>query len=128
MNFLPTKLQNNLLSWELISISLTFYSSINFFLDVTPKKIDHDQDSHYIGVVIALLTSIILLLVAAIMFIVARNKRSPRSDVLNSLQHNFNQDSLGLGIDKRGNHHMKVNFSWHKLWFGLVLWDMHCTC
>lgn len=42
------------------------------------------------------------------MLIIARNKRSPRSDVLNSLQHNFNQDSLGLGIDKRGNHHMKV--------------------
>lgn len=45
------------------------------------------------------------------MFMVARNKRSPRSDVLNSLQHNYNQDSLGLGIDKRGNHHMKVNFT-----------------
>lgn len=51
---------------------------------------------------------IILLLIAAIMFIIARNKRSRRSDVLNSLQHNFNQDTLGLGIDKRGNSHMKV--------------------
>lgn len=46
------------------------------------------------------------------MLIIARNKRSPRrADVLNSLQHNFNQDSLGLGIDKRGNHHMKVTIS-----------------
>lgn len=72
------------------------------------KPVDRDQDSHYVGVIIALLTTIILLLVAAIMFIVSRNKRSPRSDVLNSLQHNFNQDTLGLGIDKR--HHMKVIF------------------
>lgn len=70
------------------------------------KPVDQDQDSDYVGVIIALLTTIILLLVAAIMFIVSRNKRSPRSDVLNSLQHNFNQDTLGLGIDKR--HHMKV--------------------
>lgn len=52
---------------------------------------------------------IILLLIAAIMFIIARNKRTRRSDVLNSLQHNFNQDTLGLGIDKRGNSHMKVS-------------------
>lgn len=73
---------------------------------VHQKPVDRDQDSHYVGVIIALLTTIILLLVAAIMFIVSRNKRSPRSDVLNSLQHNFNQDTLGLGIDKR--HHMKV--------------------
>lgn len=79
--------------------------------DVIPKKLDPDEDSHYVGVVIALLTAIILLLVGAIMFMVARSKRSPRSDVLNSLQHNFNQDSLGLGIDKRGNHHMKVKKS-----------------
>lgn len=70
------------------------------------KPVDRSPDSHYIGVIIALLTTIILLLVAAIMYIVSRNKRSPRSDVLNSLQHNFNQDTLGLGIDKR--HHMKV--------------------
>lgn len=70
------------------------------------RPVDRDQDSHYVGVIIALLTTIIFLLVAAIMFIVSRNKRSPRSDVLNSLQHNFNQDTLGLGIDKR--HHMKV--------------------
>lgn len=78
---------------------------------VSSNPVARDQDTHYIGVIIALLTVIILLLVAAIMFIVARNKRSPhRSDVLNSLQHNFNQDSLGLGIDKRGNHHMKVIF------------------
>lgn len=76
------------------------------------KPVDGDQDSHYVGVIIALLTTIILLLVAAIMFIVSRNKRSPRSDVLNSLQHNFNQDTLGLGIDKR--HHMKVIFQSRK--------------
>lgn len=82
------------------------------------KPVDGDQDSHYIGVVIALLTSIILLLVAAIMFMVSRNKRSPRSDVLNSLQHNFNQDTLGLGIDKR--HHMKVIFPNHKPYPNLV--------
>lgn len=75
------------------------------------KPVDRDQDSHYVGVIIALLTAIILLLVAAIMFIVSRNKRSPRSDVLNSLQHNFNQDTLGLGIDKR--HHMKVIFQFY---------------
>lgn len=80
------------------------------------KPVDGDQDSHYVGVIIALLTMIILLLVAAIMFIVSRNKRSPRSDVLNSLQHNFNQDTLGLGIDKR--HHMKVIFqSTHEIQF-----------
>lgn len=90
-------------------LSIFPHSVFSLSADVIPKKIDHDQDSHYVGVVIALLTAIILLLVAAIMFMVARNKRSPRSDVLNSLQHNFNQDSLGLGIDKRGNHHMKVN-------------------
>lgn len=82
------------------------------------KPVDGDQDSHYIGVIIALLTMIILLLVAAIMFIVSRNKRSPRSDVLNSLQHNFNQDTLGLGIDKR--HHMKVIFQ-----FTLKIYTIH---
>lgn len=72
---------------------------------------DQEPESHIVGVVIALLTSIILLLVAAIMFIVARNKRTPRPEVLNSLQHNFNQDTLRLGIDKRGNNHMKVSFT-----------------
>lgn len=91
--------------------------------DVIPKKLDPDEDSHYVGVVIALLTAIILLLVGAIMFMVARSKRSPRSDVLNSLQHNFNQDSLGLGIDKRGNHHMKVKKSiiLYKRFFCLIV-------
>lgn len=72
---------------------------------------DQEPESHIVGVVIALLTSIILILVAAIMFIVARNKRTPRPEVLNSLQHNFNQDTLRLGLDKRGNNHMKVRSS-----------------
>lgn len=74
---------------------------------------DQEPESHIVGVVIALLTSIILILVAAIMFIVARNKRTPRPEVLNSLQHNFNQDSLRLGLDKRGNNHMKVSNTCH---------------
>lgn len=72
---------------------------------------DQEPESHIVGVVIALLTSIILVLVAAIMFIVARNKRTPRAEVLNSLQHNFNQDTLRLGLDKRGNNHMKVSLA-----------------
>lgn len=70
---------------------------------------DQEPETHIVGVVITLLTSIILILVAAIMFIVARNKRTPRAEVLNSLQHNFNQDTLRLGLDKRGNNHMKVS-------------------
>lgn len=87
------------------NLKLTFHWE---FAVHSAKPVDRDQDSHYVGVIIALLTTIILLLVAAIMFIVSRNKRSPRSDVLNSLQNNFNQDTLGLGIDKR--HHMKVSY------------------
>lgn len=108
LSFNKINLSRNLKSNQILIITLKHF----FFLKIlVTYPADRDQDSHFVGVVIALLTTIILLLVAAIMYIVARNKRSPhRSDVLNSLQHNFNQDSLGLGIDKHGNRHMKVNF------------------
>lgn len=75
---------------------------------ISPKPIDQEPEQHFVGVIIAVLTTIILLLIAVILFIVARNKRSRRSEALNSLQFNFNQDTLGLGIDKRMNSNMKV--------------------
>lgn len=75
---------------------------------ISPKPIDQEPEQHFVGVIIAILTTIILLLIAVILFIVARNKRSRRSEALNSLQFNFNQDTLGLGIDKRMNSNMKV--------------------
>lgn len=91
--------------------NLTYDFSHKYETVISPKPMDQEPESHIVGVVIALLTSIILLLVAAIMFIVARNKRTPRPEVLNSLQHNFNQDTLRLGLDKRGNNHMKVSLT-----------------
>lgn len=55
-----------------------------------------------------MLTTIILLLIAIIMFIVARNKRTRTAAVLDALQHNLHTDSLG--IDKRLNSNFKVSF------------------
>lgn len=87
--------------------------TINFLFTIpviSPKPIDQEPEQHFVGVVIAILTTIILLLIVVILFIIARNKRSrSRSDPLNALQFNFNQDSLGLGIDKRVNSNMKVS-------------------
>lgn len=106
---------------------------------ISPKPIDQEPEQHFVGVIIAVLTTIILLLIAVILFIVARNKRSRRSEALNSLQFNFNQDTLGLGIDKRMNSNMKVivcvfvshSFSENKTWdasslklfIGLIVFD-----
>lgn len=90
-----------------IHSSLTIFF-INGTSVISPKPIDQEPEQHFVGVIIAILTTIILLLIAVILFIVARNKRSRRSEALNSLQFNFNQDTLGLGIDKRMNSNMKV--------------------
>lgn len=89
-------------SWK-HSFFFSFSTSV-----ISPKPIDQEPEQHFVGVIIAVLTTIILLLIAVILFIVARNKRSRRSEALNSLQFNFNQDTLGLGIDKRMNSNMKV--------------------
>ena len=51
-----------------------------------------------------------MLLIAVILFIIARNKRSRRTEAMNSMQFNFNHGSLGMDIDKRANSNLKVNF------------------
>lgn len=96
---------------------------------ISPKPIDQEPEQNFVGVIIAVLTTIILLLIAVILFIVARNKRSRRSEALNSLQFNFNQDTLGLGIAKRLNSNMKVivqnDFHCHKI---SILDNKHTEC
>ncbi|CAD7086290.1 unnamed protein product [Hermetia illucens] len=74
---------------------------------ISPKPIDQEPEQNFVGVIIAILTTIILLLIAVILFIIAKNKRSRGTNVLEALQHNFNSD--GLGGDKRLNSNMKVS-------------------
>ncbi|XP_037957369.1 discoidin domain-containing receptor 2 [Teleopsis dalmanni] len=69
---------------------------------ISPKPIDQEADSSFVGVIITVLTTIILLLVVVILLIIARNKRGRGSNVLDAFQHNFNPDTLG-GADKRLN-------------------------
>lgn len=56
---------------------------------------------------ITALAVIILLLIAVILFIISKNKRTRTAAVLNALQHNLHSD--GMGIDKRLNSNFKVS-------------------
>lgn len=56
---------------------------------------------------ITALAIIILLLIAVILFIISKNKRTRTAAVLNALQHNLHSD--GMGIDKRLNSNFKVS-------------------
>ncbi|XP_062121612.1 discoidin domain-containing receptor 2 isoform X1 [Drosophila sulfurigaster albostrigata] len=71
---------------------------------ISPKPIDHpEEEVNFVGAIITTLATIIMLLVAIILVIIARNKRARgRGHVLDAFQHNFNPDTLG-GIDKRLN-------------------------
>ncbi|XP_055385596.1 discoidin domain-containing receptor 2-like isoform X2 [Condylostylus longicornis] len=79
---------------------------------ISPKPIDQEPESSFVGVIIAALTTIILLLVAIILFIIAKNRRARGSNVLDAFQHNFNSD--GLGVDKRINSNMKVKLAYNE--------------
>lgn len=114
-----------------------FYRNISFFFSfsskmvtsvISPKPIDQEPEQNFVGVIIAVLTTIILLLIAVILFIVARNKRSRRSEALNSLQFNFNQDTLGLGIAKRLNSNMKVIVRMISIVIIFQFWNKHTEC
>ncbi|XP_065358097.1 discoidin domain-containing receptor 2-like [Calliphora vicina] len=70
---------------------------------ISPKPIDQEPDSSFVGVLITVLTTIILLLVAIILAIIARNKRGHGGNVLDAFQHNFNPDTLGGADNKRLN-------------------------
>lgn len=74
----------------------------------SPKPVDPESETSVVGLVIAILTSIILVLVVAIMFIVARQRRTRTAAVLDALQHNLHSDGLSLGLDKRFNSNFKV--------------------
>lgn len=74
----------------------------------SPKPVDPESETSVVGLIIAILTSIILVLVFAIMFIVARQRRTRTAAVLDALQHNLNSDGLSLGLDKRFNSNFKV--------------------
>ncbi|XP_034472140.1 discoidin domain-containing receptor 2 [Drosophila innubila] len=71
---------------------------------ISPKPIDHQEaEANFVGAIITTLATIIMLLVAIILVIIARNKRGRgRGNVLDAFQHNFNPDTLG-GVDKRLN-------------------------
>ncbi|KAL7739932.1 hypothetical protein ACLKA6_013121 [Drosophila palustris] len=71
---------------------------------ISPKPIDHPEvEASFVGAIITTLATIIMLLVAIILVIIARNKRGiGRGNVLDAFQHNFNPDTLG-GVDKRLN-------------------------
>lgn len=79
---------------------------------LSPKPVDPEETS-VVGLIIAILTSIILVLVFAIMFIVARQRRTRTAAVLDALQHNLNSDGLSLGLDKRYTSNFKVRLSFH---------------
>lgn len=72
---------------------------------LSPKPIDQEPEQHIIGVVITCLATIILFLIAVILFIVAKNKRTRTAAVLDALQHNMHGDIL----DKRMNTNFKVS-------------------
>ncbi|XP_044316188.1 discoidin domain-containing receptor 2 [Drosophila rhopaloa] len=70
---------------------------------ISPKPIDHQEPpKSFVGVIITVLATIIMLLVTFILLMVARSKRSRgRDNVLGAFQHNFNTDSLnGNGVLK----------------------------
>jgi discoidin domain receptor family member 2 len=66
---------------------------------------DQEPEQHIISVVITGLAIIILVLIAVILFIVSKNKRTRTAAVLNALQHTPYSD----GIDKRLNSNFKVS-------------------
>ncbi|XP_070506947.1 discoidin domain-containing receptor 2 isoform X2 [Chironomus tepperi] len=74
---------------------------------VSSRPIDQEPEQHIISVVITALAIIIFVLIAVILFIVTKNKRTRTAAVLNALQHT--QYSDGLGIDKRLNSNFKVS-------------------
>ena len=89
-----------------------FFFSFIFFLVISPKPIDQEPDSSFVGILITVLTTIILLLVAIILAIIARNKRGHGGNVLDAFQHNFNPDTLGGVDNKRLNcNGMKVRYA-----------------
>ncbi|XP_043654375.1 discoidin domain-containing receptor 2-like [Drosophila teissieri] len=70
---------------------------------ISPKPIDHlEPETSFVGVVITVLGTIIMLLVAFILLMVARNKHARgRENALDAFQHNFNPDTLnGNGVLK----------------------------
>lgn len=81
--------------------------SFSLFTVVPSRPIDQEPEQHIISVVITALAIIIFVLIAVILFIVSKNKRTRTAAVLNALQHTPYSD--GLGIDKRLNSNFKVS-------------------
>ncbi|EDW54493.1 GM18617 [Drosophila sechellia] len=65
---------------------------------ISPKPIDHQEpETSFVGVIITVLGTIIMLLVAFILLIVARNKHARgRENGLDAFQHNFSPDTLNV--------------------------------
>ncbi|XP_043064703.1 discoidin domain-containing receptor 2 [Drosophila ficusphila] len=63
---------------------------------ISPKPMDHlEPETSFVGVVVTVLATIIILLVAFVLLIVDRNKHSRgREHVLEGFQHNFNPETL----------------------------------
>lgn len=87
-------------------LTISFLSLISPFIAVSSQPIDQEPE-HFISVVIVGLAITIFVLIAVILFIVSKNKRTRTAAVLNALQHT--QYSDGLGIDKRLNSNFKVS-------------------
>ncbi|TMW43182.1 hypothetical protein DOY81_011738, partial [Sarcophaga bullata] len=68
---------------------------------ISPKPIDQEPDTSFVGILITVLTTIILLLVAIILAIIARNKRGHGGNVLDAFQHNFNPNYIWAAFDNK---------------------------
>lgn len=62
------------------------------------KNVDNEEAPHYIGFVIGLLTVVILILVAAIVFIVFRNQKLKTSPGHSAIPHTNNETEKGIKV------------------------------
>lgn len=67
---------------------------------VPMKDADNEEPSHYIGFIIGMLTVVILILVAAIVFIVFRNQRLKTSPGHSAIPHANNDNEKGIKVTR----------------------------